>query len=157
MSQTGIFFRYYICRRFLALYMKSKIFMKVLALCVCLTFFCSTPVTSYALEASNGSISPRFTYISYYRLELTIDNGNARIIAELNGKSDVTESYIKCNLEKLTGSTYWMQIKSFSDTGYKSATVSESYPIEKGTYRVMGTFRCNTETQTAYSPNQTYS
>ena len=66
MSQTGIFFRYYICRRFLALYMKNKIFMKVLALCVCLTIFCSTPATSYALEASNGSISPRFTYISYY-------------------------------------------------------------------------------------------
>ena len=67
--------------------MKSKIFMKVLALCVCLTFFCSTPVTSYALEANNGSISPRFTYISYYALELTVNNGNAHIIAELNGKS----------------------------------------------------------------------
>ena len=157
MSQTGIFFRYYICRRFLALYMKSKIFMKVLALCVCLTFFCSSPVTSYALEASNGSISPRFTYISYYRLELTIDNGNARIVGELNGKSDVTESYIKCNLEKLTGSTYWMQIKSFSKTGTKGVTLIEYYPVERGTYRVMGTFRCNTETQTAYSPNQTYS
>lgn len=156
MSQTGIFFRYYICRRFLALYMKSKIFMKVLALCVCLTFFCSTPVTSYALEASNGSISPRFTYISYYYLNLSVGNGNAHINAELDGKSDVTESYIKCNLEKLTG-TYWMQIKSFSETGYKSVTMIEDYAITPGTYRVMGTFRCNTETQTAYSANRTYS
>lgn len=157
MSQIGIFFRYYICRRFLALYMKSKIFMKVLALCVCLTFFCSTPVTSYALEASSGTINPRFTYISYYSLNLTAENGNAHINAELNGKSGVTESYIKCNLEKLTGSTYWMQIKSFSKTGTRGVTMIEDYAITPGTYRVMGTFRCNTETQTAYSANRTYS
>ena len=50
-----------------------------------------------------------------------------------------------------------IDITSFSETGYKSVVLIEDYPIEKGTYRVMGTFRCNTETQTAYSPNQTYS
>lgn len=154
MSQTGIFFRYYICRRLkFCSFLKRKWMKKLFALCMCLTMFLNTGVLSFAEE--NTSIQPRYTYISNYSLSLTVENDNAHISADLDGKPGTTESYIKCNLEKLTGS-YWMQIQSFSSTGTYATVLSADYPVGRGTYRVMGTFRCNNETQTAYSGNFTY-
>ena len=126
---------------------------KLFALCMCLTMFLNMGAMAFAQE--NTSIQPRYTYISDLNLSLTISNGNAHISADLNGKTGTTESYIKCNLEKLMGS-YWMQIQSFSSTGTYATVLSADYPVDRGTYRVMGTFRCNNETQTAYSGNWTY-
>ena len=120
---------------------------------MCLTMFLNMGAMAFAEE--NTSIQPRYTYISDYSLSLYVSDGNAHISADLDGKTGTTESYIKCNLEKLTGS-YWMQIQSFSKTGVNSITLSADYPVGRGTYRVMGTFRCNNETQTAYSGNFTY-
>ena len=120
---------------------------------MCLTMFLNMGAMAFAQE--NSSIQPRYTYISDFSLALTVINGNAHISADLDGKTGTTESYIKCNLEKLTG-TYWMQIQSFSKTGTDVVILSADYPVGRGTYRVMGTFRCNNETQTAYSGNWTY-
>ena len=120
---------------------------------MCLTMFLNMGAMAFAQE--NTTIQPRYTYIMDYGLSLDIENGNAHIYADLNGKTGTTESYIKCNLEKLTGS-YWMQIQSFSKTGDDAVVLSADYPVDRGTYRVMGTFRCNNETQTAYSGNWTY-
>lgn len=108
-----------------------------------------------AFAQENSSIQPKYTYIMDFSLALTVENGNAHISADLDGKTGTTEAYIKCNLEKLTG-TYWMQIQSFSETGVNSIALAADYPVGRGTYRVMGTFRCNNETQTAYSGNVTY-
>ena len=127
---------------------------KVMAVALSLTIFFGTSMNSYASEVR--VVNPRFTYISSYVLSLKAENGNAGIFAELLSKQAGATCYIKCNLEKLTGSTYWMQMKSFESTGISATTLSVDYPIERGTYRVMGTFRCNTETQTAYTGNDTY-
>ena len=114
------------------------------------------PMQSFAQEAEGATVSPRFTYIADYSLDFRISDGNANINAGLVGNSDVTTCSIKCNLEKLTGSTYWMQIKSFSATGSSYANLITSYGVSSGMYRVMTVFKCNTETQTVYSPNVTY-
>lgn len=135
--------------------MKSNLIKKLLAACLCLTIFLSTPMHSYAAEGE-ATVSPRFTYILEYSMSLTAENGNAHIVADLISKDSSVEAYIKCNLEKLTGSTYWMQMKSFSSTGTGRTTLIADHAIDRGTYRVMGTFRCHTETQTAYTGNQTY-
>lgn len=112
-------------------------------------------MNAYAMEADNTYVTPRYASVSNYSLGLTVASGNAHISATLDGKSGVSESYIKCNLEKLSGS-YWVQLQSFSSTGTSSTSLSADYGVEKGTYRVMGTFRCDSETITAYSANQTY-
>lgn len=127
-----------------------------MAIGLCMALFIGMPMQSFAMEAECSSISPRFTYISDYCLDFSISGGNANIYGELVGNSDVTSSSIKCNLEKLTGSTYWMQIKSFSASGGGSAILDTSYSVSSGMYRVMAVFKCNTETQTVYSPNVTY-
>ena len=120
---------------------------------MCLTMFLNMGAMAFAQE--NSAVQPRYTYISDYGLSLDVINGNAHIYADLTGKTGTTECYIKCNLEKLMGS-YWMQIQSFSKTGDNAVVLSADYPVGRGTYRVMGTFRCNNETQTAYSGNYTY-
>ena len=88
-------------------------------------------------------------------MSLTAENGNAHIIATLTSKDSSLDCYIKCNLEKLTG-TYWVQMKSFETTHRAGATLIADHSIDRGTYRVMGTFRINNEIQTAYTGNKTY-
>ncbi len=134
--------------------MKLNLLKKLLAACLCLILFLSTPIHSYAAEAET-SVNPRFTYISNYCMSLTAENGTASIYADLTSKDSSLNCYIKCNLEKLMG-TYWMQMKSFESNGIGSTAFGVYHPIDRGTYRVMGTFRINNEIQTAYTGNQTY-
>lgn len=135
--------------------MRLNLFKKLVAVCLCLTIFFGTSVNSYASE-EGSTVSPRYTYISEYSMSLSTNNGNAHIVADLSSKDSSVECYIKCNLEKLTGSTYWMQMKSFEATNTGTVTLIADHTIERGTYRVMGTFRINNEIQTAYTGNKTY-
>lgn len=136
--------------------MNLSLFKRILAAGLCLSIICGTSMTSNAAESNGYAASPRYTYISSYFLSLNVGDGNACITADLISKDKDAECYIKCNLEKLTGSTYWMQMKSFSSTGTGATVLSVNHDIDRGTYRVMGVFRCNTETQTGYTGNQTY-
>lgn len=134
--------------------MKLGLLKKLLAACLCLTLFLSTPIHSYATE-SEMSASPRYTYISDYHMSLSVSDATAHIYADLTSKDFSQNCYIKCNLEKLMG-TYWMQMKSFETNGIGGIAMGVDHPIDRGTYRVMGTFRINNEIQTAYTGNKTY-
>lgn len=134
--------------------MKLNLFKKLVAVGLCFSIFFATSMNSYATEVMS-SINPRYTYISNYSMSLSTENGNAHMFGTLASKVTGVECYIKANLEKLTGS-YWMQMKSFESTGIGATTLMADHPITSGTYRVMCTFRCHTETQTAYTGNKTY-
>ena len=134
--------------------MKLNLFKKLVAVGLCSILFLGTSVNSYASEADSYAV-PRYTYISNYTMSLTAENGNAHIFATLTSKDSSVDCYIKCNLEKLMGS-YWMQIKSFETTNRAGAALVADHAIDRGTYRVMGTFRCLNEFQTAYTGNETY-
>ena len=127
---------------------------KLLAASLCMIIFLSTPINSYASEV-RVTANPRFTYISQYSMYLTVANGTASITATLSSKDSSQNCYVKCNLEKLMG-TYWMQMKSFEANRVGAVGLSADHPIDRGTYRVMGTFRINNEIQTAYTGNKTY-
>ena len=134
--------------------MKVNLFKKLVAVTLCAILFLGTSVNSYASEADSYAV-PRYTYIDSYAMSFTAENGNAHIYASLCSKDSSKDCYIKCNIEKLMGS-YWMQIKSFETTHRASATLVADHTIDRGTYRVMGTFRCLNEIQTAYTGNETY-
>lgn len=126
---------------------------KLLAVCLSVVVFMNVSAASYADSAK--AIQPRFTYIDHAVVFLHIADGVAYVSGSTTGKADVTETHVKCNLEKLMGS-YWMQLKSWSDTQPgRNASVNGDLSVTKGTYRVMGTHRCNSETITTYSSNQT--
>lgn len=143
----------YVGARNVCSFLKAKNMKKLFAICLCLTLFFNMGTTAFASEGR--VIQPRYTYILNYGLSLNITDGTAHISADLDGKPGTTESYIKCNLEKLMGS-YWMQMKSFEEYGTNAVWLSAYHQVDRGTYRVMGTFRCNNETQTAYSGNFVY-
>lgn len=134
--------------------MKVKFLKKLVAVGLCAIMFLGTSVNTYASEAETF-VSPRYTYIDNLSMSLTAENGNAHIFADLVSKDSSKECYIKCNLEKLMGS-YWMQIKSFEASDTAGVTLIADHGIDRGTYRVMGTFRIVNETQTAYTGNKTY-
>ena len=133
--------------------MKANLFKKLVAVALCFVLFLGTSVNTYASEETN--VVPRYTYIYDYAMSLSINNGNAHIVADLTSKDSSLDCYIKCNLEKLTGS-YWVQMKSFETTNRSAAVLIADHSIDRGTYRVMGTFRINNEIQTAYTGNKTY-
>ena len=133
--------------------MKANLFKKLVAVALCFVLFLGTSINTYASEET--SVVPRYTYISDLAMSLSVGNGNAHIVADLTSKDSSLDCYIKCNLEKLTGS-YWVQMKSFEKTSRGLAVLIADHPISSGTYRVMGTFRINNEIQTAYTGNKTY-
>ena len=127
---------------------------KLLAASLCMIIFLSTPINSYASEV-RVTANPRFTYISQYTMSLSAREGTAHIYADLISKDSSLNCYVKCNLEKLMG-TYWMQMKSFEANRVGAVGLIADHSIDRGTYRVMGTFRINNEIQTAYTGNETY-
>ena len=133
--------------------MKANLFKKLVAVALCFVLFLGTSMNTYASEETN--VVPRYTYISDLAMSLSVGNGNAHITADLTSKDSSLDCYIKCNLEKLTGS-YWVQMKSFETTRRATVLLVADHPIDRGTYRVMGTFRINNEIQTAYTGNKTY-
>ena len=133
--------------------MKANLFKKLVAVALCFVLFLGTSMNTYASEET--SVVPKYTYISNLAMSLSVGNGNAHINADLTSKDSSLDCYIKCNLEKLTGS-YWVQMKSFEKTNRGMATLVADHSIDRGTYRVMGTFRINNEIQTAYTGNETY-
>lgn len=137
---------------------KVKYLMKLLAVCMCMAIFANTPITSYAAVADGSDVAnPCTTYIFSHSVSLDVSTGTANVSGSVTGVPGVTQSYVKCNLEKLMGS-YWMQLKSWDNSASGNhASVSGSLPIDAGMYRVMLTAKCNTETKTAYSLNKTYS
>lgn len=133
--------------------MKANLMKKLVAVALCFVLFLGTSINTYASEET--SVVPRYTYISDLAMSLTAENGNAHIVAYLTSKDSSQDCYIKCNLEKLTGS-YWVQMKSFEATARSTVGLVADHPISRGTYRAMGTFRINNEIQTAYTGNETY-
>lgn len=133
--------------------MKVNFLKKLVAICLCSILFLGTSMNTYASEETN--VVPRYTYIDNLSMSLSVGSGNAHIAADLVSKDSSQVCYIKCNLEKLTGS-YWMQLKSFEASHVAGVTLIADHSIDRGTYRVMGTFRINNEIQTAYTGNKTY-
>lgn len=134
-----------------------KTLFKLLAVSMCMAIFVNTPIVSFAATADGENVAvPYLTYITSYDVSLNFSNGNALVSGSVTGKSGVTKSIVICNLEKLVGS-YWLQVQSFTDTkAGSSASVSGSYPVDAGTYRVYGSFTCNNEIRTAYTANKSY-
>lgn len=136
---------------------KIKKFLKVAIVCMCfLVGGMAMPTTSWAKEAEK-QIEPRMTYISTYNTDLTISNtGLATITGEVRGKSGVTSAYVKVTLQKYESGN-WIDKEYWEDSqDGRKASVSETYQIEKGTYRVFMTCSANSETKTATSAERTY-
>lgn len=129
-----------------------------LALCLCI-LVCSfaLPLTVSAQGMDTQAVEPRMTSIFSYSTELSISSdGTATITGIVRGKAGVTSTYVKVTLQK-SESGKWVDVKSWEDSsGSRSATVSETYQVSSGTYRVIMTCSADAETKTLTSSEKTY-
>ena len=129
---------------------------RVAVICICM-LFCELvlPVSAHANEA-NVQIDPRMTSINAYHTELSISSvGVASISGYVRGKSGVTSAYVEVTLQKKV-SGEWIDVESWEDSGTRNASVSETYSVSRGTYRVVMTCSADGETKSATSAERTY-
>ena len=82
-----------------------------------------------------AEMSPMFVNIGSTSAELTISGSTANCVGEVWAYSTSSSCTISMKLQKKNGSS-WTTLKTWSDDGNGSATMSESYTISSGTYRV---------------------
>ncbi len=136
---------------------KLRRLFNVFVLCLCvLVSGMMIPTISYAKETEK-QVEPRMTYISIYKTELSISSsGVATVTGEVRGKTGVTSTYVKVILQKYV-SGRWIDVEDWSDSqSGRSAFVSETYQVGRGTYRTYMTCSANTETKTTTSAERTY-
>lgn len=108
-------------------------------------------------EEMHAQIEPRMTYIASYTANLVISSkGAASIEGTVMGKSGVTQTYVKVTLQKSI-SGVWVDVESWeASSDGRSATVTASYQVSRGTYRVDMVCSANGETKSYATEATTY-
>ena len=127
------------------------------SICVCL-LVCGAG-SSFAASAKevHAQIEPRMTYIASYTANLIISSkGIAYIEGTVLGKSGVTQTSVKVTLQKSVSGA-WVDVESWeASSDSRSATVTESYQVARGTYRIEMTCSANGETKSYATEATTY-
>lgn len=134
-----------------------KRFCRTAVICICMLIGgLVLPVSVHAKE-TNVQIEPRMTNIHAYGTELTISSdGVASVSGFVRGKSGVTSTYVEVTLQKSV-SGEWIDVESWEcPSSTRNASVSETYQVSRGTYKVTMTCSADGETKTATSAERTY-
>lgn len=117
----------------------------------------ASPLTVFAKEVDTQVVDPRMENIFSYSTELSISSdGVATITGMVRGKSGVTSTYVKVTLQK-SESGEWVDVESWEESSNtRSAAISETYQVSRGTYRVTMTCSANGESKTATSAERMY-
>lgn len=129
-----------------------------MALICIVMLFCGLAFSvSVQAKEANARIEPRIARIYTYGTELSISSGGvASISGFVRGKSGVTSTYVKVTLQKSV-SGEWVDVKSWDESNdTRSTSVTETYQVSHGTYRVNMTCSADGETETATSAERTY-
>ncbi len=136
---------------------KVKRIFQVAVICMCMAG--GVLLYSVRCEAGNAQhfAEARMTYVSSYSASLTIlDSGQAEISGQVRGKSGVTCAYVKVTLQEYVSGN-WEDVESWENLVIgREASVSETYPVARGTYRVYMICSADTETKVAISEERTY-
>lgn len=143
--------------------MKSAIkrFMRLLLTAV--VAFSLSAIPAYAAEPTQQEettqefaeqstvITPYWANIASIKPYISVSGGTASITASVSGYSNVTSLKITATIQKQT-LWWWDDVKSFSKTIYSSSgTLSDSYAVGSGTFRLKVTVTADSETATVYS------
>lgn len=137
--------------------MRQKNMGKVIILCMCLMVGnILSPAISHAQEA-NVQVEPRAEYITSCGAELTIsDSGIAACKGSVRGTAGVSSTYVKITLQQYV-SGVWQDVKSWEESSSgRSVSISNTYQVSKGTYRVVATCQANSEVKEVISASETY-
>ena len=136
---------------------KIKYVCKVAVLCIGIAMAgISSTIISNAQE-TEIQVQPRMLYINNWDTGLSIsDSGTATVSGYVEGVSGVSSTSVKLTLQKYESGS-WVAVKSWEKTSSSRTTsISGTYQVSKGTYRVLMGCRANSETKTVTSGTKTY-
>lgn len=128
---------------------------KGLVFAACFTMMVAQTVSTTVQAEVLEQIQPLMAYITSYDVSLTISsNGKASVMAFV--LSNNASNYVRATLQKKTKNG-WEGIKTW-ETSVKGsyASISETYFVTKGTYRVTAMIKANSETIHVDSVSRTY-
>lgn len=99
------------------------------------------PFFAYAAVPDNTVVQPMYLYTSDIKATLNINgSGTASCVGKIKGWASDSNITMSVTLYKKSG-TSWIYVTSWSDsaTGVSSLSISESYTVEAGTYKVVVT------------------
>lgn len=136
---------------------KIKYLCKVTILCIGIIMAGISSTTISNAQETEIQIQPRMLYIARYDTDLVISSsGTATVSGYVQGMSGVSSTSVKVTLQK-NESGSWVTVKYWEKTSNSRTTsISESYQVSKGSYRVVMTCRANSETKTVTSGTKTY-
>lgn len=102
---------------------------------------------------AKGEVSPMFIYIRTTLAELSINGSSASCIGGVWAYSPNSSCTITMCLQKQNGSS-WTNLKTWTGDGSGSATLSETYTISSGTYRVYVSGNVEGEPYSVKSPTK---
>lgn len=128
-----------------------------------MAFSCISPALAaeYKSDLSGGIFTPSYVNINQASTSLSISGGTARVIGTVEKTRSGKSIYLNCVLQKQSGSS-WTSITNWSASSTSNvATLSETYAVAKGTYRVRMYYYVtaadgSVESDTMYSKTVTY-
>ncbi len=128
---------------------------KGLAFAACFSMMVAQAASTTAQAEVLEQIQPLMTYITSYDVSLVISStGKASVMAFV--LSNNTSNYVRVTLQKKSKNG-WEGIKSWETSGQGSYTsISETYFVTRGTYRVTAMIKANSETIHVESVSRTY-
>lgn len=137
----------------------QKIFIGILLSVLVFTVLNISKMDVHAAEVEEpiweGPVDPMM-YISSYGCNFTISSsGVASVSGYIKGKSGVDDAYVLVTLQKQVYGG-WSNITSWDDQGGRNASVSETYNVSSGTYRIEVYCSAGTESKVFDSASKTY-
>lgn len=99
------------------------------------------PFFAYAAVPDNTVVQPMYLYTSEVRATLSISSsGTASCVGKIKGWASDSNITMTVTLYKQSG-TSWSEVASWSNsaTGVSSLTISQSYGVDAGTYKIIVT------------------
>ncbi len=136
---------------------KIKYLCKVAVLCIGIAMAGISSTTISNAQETEIQVQPRMLYINNWDTGLSIsDRGTATVSGYVEGVSGVSSTSVKLTLQKYESGS-WVAVKSWEKTSNaRTTSISETYQVSKGTYRVVMGCRANSETYTVTSGTKTY-
>lgn len=130
---------------------------RMAVICICMLVCGLVFSVSARAKEVNAQIEPRIPSIYTYGTEISISSGGvASISGFVRGRSGVTSTYVKVTLQKSV-SGEWVDVESWEESNdTRSTSVTETYQVSHGTYRVIMTCSTDGKTETATSAERTY-
>ncbi len=136
---------------------KIKYLYKVVILCIGIGMAGISSALVCNAQETEIQVQPRALYIDSSKYDFSISNsGEVNISGYVQGVSGVSSTSVKLTLQKYESGS-WVAVNSWEKTSNaRTTSVSGTYQVSSGTYRVVMTCRANSETKTVTSGTKTY-